>query len=137
MAHFDMSNGTLTVNGKTSNMFCLDTCSCGQLSYKDLFNLSSNVTPKDEWFPREVVFFRGLIVQHNKTLPNIFPLVTLITTSRDYLLSNSFVSPKSTPDYFLVYSNSSTNSFIVSNLSSEFTVDFGKPGCIGLKKINE
>jgi hypothetical protein len=107
MAHFDMSNGTMVVNGITSNVFCAEDCKiCGQLSYTNLFKLSNNVTPRDSWFPASFQMLRcgmcPLVCETNGP----FPQLTAIYIQHEYLS---------------VYSTSKSNSVVLtsgSNLSN-------------------
>jgi len=110
-----MTNGTLTVNGQTANVFCDTTCKlCGQISYSDLFNLSANVTPKDDWFPASYRVFKGSIV----------------TLKFPYLYVTEGPYPQLTAvgvghDRFAVYSNTSSNSIVLcsgSNLGGNTSV---------------
>lgn len=118
-----MTDGTLTVNGQTSNMFCLETCDvCGQISYEDLFKLSNGVTPRDDWFPASVV-------KHGSIPPNLpFQYVTYGPYPQI-----TFLSPKD--QLFTIYSNSASNSIVLSNCSSQLTVVPNKYGFV-LKEIS-
>ena len=110
-----MTNGTLTVNGQTANVFCDTTCKlCGQISYSELFNLSTNVTPKDDWFPASYRLFSGSI--------GAFKLPYLYVTEGPYpqLTAVGFGH-----DRFAVYSNTSSNSIVLcsgSNLNENTKV---------------
>jgi hypothetical protein len=109
MAHLDMSTGTLTVNGQSANVMCFSTCKvCGQLSFTDLFKLSEGVTPKDPWFP---VSIRGMTSSRVVTkFPYFYkpegPFPQIITIGIQH-------------DCLLVYSNSVSNSFIISSGSQK------------------
>lgn len=97
-----MTNGTLTVNGQTANVFCDTTCKlCGQISYSDLFNLSANVTPKDDWFPASFKIFKGSIFDlkvPSFSVQGPFPQLTAVGIGHDR---------------FAVYSNTASNSIVL------------------------
>lgn len=98
-----MTNGTLTVNGQTANVFCDTTCKlCGQISYLELFNTSTNVTPKDDWFPASCKVFKGSIVTLKFPYLYItggpFPQLTAVGVGHER---------------FAVYSNTASNSVVL------------------------
>lgn len=103
MAHFDMSSGAITVNGKTSLPNVRTTCiCCGSVAYSELWNQSKNVFPKDDWFP---VQSSGHILVPTTKLPFTFvpdgpPFPSICSLN---ILSN----------IYLIYSNSMSNSFPV------------------------
>jgi hypothetical protein len=102
MAHLDMVTGAMTVNGRTSFPHVTDTCvACGTLSYRELFQTSNGVTPRDDWFPvssRGSVL--GTIVSFPRTLVPMGPFPSI-----DLLNIRSNI--------FLIYSNSVSNSFVI------------------------
>jgi len=121
-----MSNGTMVVNGLTSNVFCTEDCKiCGQLSYESLFKLSNNVTPRDSWFPESF-----LILRHGRCplvceINGPFPQLTAIYIGHEYLS---------------VYSTSKSNSVVLtsgSNLSNNSSLCIEpSPGGFIVKKIS-
>ena len=99
MAHFDMSNGSISVNGKTSNVCDKNTCiACGKISYIKNFSIAQKTLPRDDWFPVKADFFTVTRLPITVTLEPPFPSIFCAN-----IFSNSF----------LIYSNSLSNSFPV------------------------
>lgn len=107
MAHFDMSTGSITVNGKTSNVCDKNTCiACGKISYKKNFSIAQKTLPRDDWFPVKADFFTVGRLPVTVTLEPPFPSIFCAN-----IFSNSF----------LIYSNSLSNSFPVYHSDNTIT----------------
>ena len=107
MAHFDMSTGSITVNGKTSNVCDKNTCiACGKISYIKKFSIAQKTLPRDDWFPVKADFFTVGRLPVTVTLEPPFPSIFCAN-----IFSNSF----------LIYSNSLSNSFPVYHSDNTIT----------------
>lgn len=99
MAHFDMSNGSISVNGKTSTIHDQNSCvACGKVSYIKNFSTAQKTVPRDDWFPVKADLFTVTRLPITVTLEPPFPSIFGAN-----ILSNNFV----------IYSNSASNSFPV------------------------
>lgn len=109
MTHFDTSNGSITVNGKTVEPCTLTSCgACGKISYQKLMRKGKTCRERDSSFP---AFSYSL---HFDNLPKLLDIEGAFP---------SLCVANICSNVFLIYSNSLSNSFPVhkSNANITFT----------------